>query len=41
MGLIVLAKVPGAPVGPEGVDGYGAEALTCFSYHFIWLTTGR
>jgi hypothetical protein len=30
MGLIVLAKVPGAPVAPEGEDGYGAAALTCF-----------
>ena len=29
-GLIVLAKVPGAPVAPEGEDGYGAAALTCF-----------
>ena len=41
MGLIVLVKVPGAPVGPEGADGYGVEALTCFSNHFIWSTTGR
>ena len=30
MGLVVLAKVPGAPVGPEGEDGYGAAALTYF-----------
>ena len=30
MSLIVLVKVPGALVGPEGEDGYGAAALTCF-----------
>ena len=30
MGLIVLVKVPGAPVCPEGKDGCGAVALTCF-----------
>ena len=30
MGLVVLAKVPGAPVGPEGEDGSGAAALTYF-----------
>ena len=26
----MLDKVPGAPVGPEGEDGYGTAALTCF-----------
>ena len=33
MGLIVLVKVPGAPVGPEGKDGYRAAALTCFLFY--------
>ena len=33
MSLIVLVKVPGALVGPEGEDGYGAAALTCFLFY--------